>query len=31
MEPWLLITDHSVNDSESVPRIFRMYRQRWTC
>lgn len=29
MEPWLLLTDHPVTDSESALRIFRMYCQRW--
>jgi hypothetical protein len=29
MEPWQLLTDHPVTDSESALRIFRMYRQRW--
>ncbi len=29
LEPWLLLTDHPVTDSESALRIFRMYRQRW--
>jgi hypothetical protein len=29
MEPWLLLTDHPVTDSDSALRIFRMYRQRW--
>jgi hypothetical protein len=29
LEPWLLLTDHPVTDSESALRSFRMYRQRW--
>jgi hypothetical protein len=29
LEPWLLITDWSVEDAENAIRIFRMYRQRW--
>jgi hypothetical protein len=29
LEPWLLLTDHPVTDSERALRIFRMYRQRW--
>ncbi len=29
MEPWLLLTDWRVEDSEAAERIFRMYRQRW--
>jgi hypothetical protein len=29
LEPWLLITDWPVNDTDSAVLIFRMYRQRW--
>jgi hypothetical protein len=29
LEPWRLITDWPVNDTESAVLIFRMYRQRW--
>lgn len=29
LEPWLLITDQSVENAEDAVRIFRMYRQRW--
>lgn len=29
LEPWLLITDRPVTDTESAVRIFHLYRQRW--
>lgn len=29
LEPWLLVTDWSVEDGESAVRVFQMYRQRW--
>jgi hypothetical protein len=29
LEPWLLITDWPVNNTQSAVLIFRMYRQRW--
>jgi hypothetical protein len=28
-EPWVLLTDWSVEDEESAIQVFRMYRQRW--
>jgi hypothetical protein len=28
-EPWLLLTDHPVDDEGGALRVFRMYRQRW--
>jgi hypothetical protein len=28
-EPWLLLTDHPVENAEEAVQVFRMYRQRW--